>query len=212
MGILNNLLWPIWQAEEQGKSRKYHERLNALSVRLAARYLNRATPLQKKIKRWGGATDPNAEDARSMQGFYNTQLIQRAQAHAASITGMQAAASNQINRGYGGPVVLGGAGSAIGGSAGGSGGGWLTLGGVKRSWPWSRALFEVLRGIEERADKGRLHRYDDDACNMMDYRLIEKEVPLIWIASFCLANHQDPEMMVLLIEHSGYTVVEGDGV
>lgn len=201
MGILNNLFWPIWQAEEQGKSRKYHERLNALSVRLAARYLNRDTPLQKKIKRWGGATDPTAQDrdvARSMQWFHNTQLAQQAQAQhqAATIAGMQAASSNQITPGYGGPVVLSGR--------------QITSVNIVKSWPWSHALFEVLRGIEERADKGRLHRYDDDACNMMDYRLIENEVPLIWIASFCLANHQDPEMMVLVIEHSGYTVVEGD--
>lgn len=199
MGILNNLLWPIWQAEEQGKIRKYHERLNALSVRLAARYLNRATPLQKKIKRWGGATDASLtqEGARLMQSFYYNQLSQ-VQSQVAQISGMQVAASNQVSQGYLNPVTLG-APQVFGINPT-----------IKKSWPWSHALFEVLRGIEERTDKGRLHRYDDDACNMMDYRLIAQEVPLIWIASFCLSNHQDPEMMVLVIEHSGYKVVEGD--
>ena len=71
-------------------------------------------------------------------------------------------------------------------------------------------FFYALKGIEESvADRNPdgWHSYDDDGASLQDLREYDpKDISLLSVVSFCLANLTDPEGTVILFENNGMVV------
>lgn len=188
MTALQSLLWPIWQEEERGKEHK----LGTLRAKIGAWLQKRQaklTPMQEKIKGWVG--DLGEINRRTDEMQSSVAQIQAAQLQSQAMTQALVARNQAVNQS--GSVWHSAAQGAL-----------VTVTGWHPHGPYHMSMF--LQSIQQ--EKGRIHRYDDDASNITDARLIEQEVPLLWVISYCLCNNTAPEMGIMILENSGFTLIE----
>lgn len=210
MDIMQSLLLPVWQHEEQRKQSSYHEKLNRITARLFRKIVSPPTALQKKIIGWCGGHPPEVYLTESLNaGPMQNNLSLINQQAAMNTSSLNLPSSQNIQN----AVIMNNS-HVLVSSMLTPGQVWysapnnqITSSAAFPGWPY---IFQVLKGIEERCRKADIHRYDEDAVYMLDHRMIDREIPILWLTSFCLSNRQDPEMAIVVLEDNGYVVVEGD--
>lgn len=203
---LEALLAPVWQAEETRKSTRYNNILSAITRRISDRFLKPKTPLQKKIAKWGydGDFERDAAIAKAQHEMEVAKLQMSSNlviggnviySHGYNTLQSQTSLQNSIAQNVGITNNM------------------VSVGSVPSSWPdyHSSIHYRLMRAVEDQVSSFEsTFRYDDDACNMLDYRLYTNSVPICWVVSFSISNDCDPEMAATILQHYGYSLSEDE--
>jgi len=210
-----NLLRAVWLVEEGKKSTLYERaksdliaRFEADNDRLMADIVYKPTPIQEKLYRLGypgypyvAGTATCPQSTVTLPQFSGRLTVSGGGSNQCTfinpITVVQTAACNQQAQTAGqlAQHVISQQGQAVG------------MDYTKTS------TYKLIRALEELGadDPQRIKfRYDDDAADLADYRMVPDHIPVTQVVSMSLCNGCDPDIAVTILDYNKQSISEDE--